>query len=205
MLQLFNSRRKQRSELGEPIIVVSGLPRSGTSMIMKMLVATGYDVVHDSVRKPDIDNPDGYYEDERVRNLADNLDKAWLREARGRAIKVISFLLKNLPDSNTYKIIFVQRHLDEVLASQNKMLEHRGIASDTSNEEMRKLYQQHLEQTYELIEKRRTMSMLKIEYRDMIEGTMAQAQSINEYIGGGLDVARMAAVINKNLYRNRAR
>jgi hypothetical protein len=171
---------------------------------MKMLAAAGYITVNDGIRKPDTDNPRGYYEDERVKDLADNLDKAWLKEARGRVIKIISFLLKELPDSNKYKIIFMQRHLDEILASQNKMLEHRGVPHTTSDEEMRKLYQQHHEQVYKLIEKRPTMSMIKIDHRAIIEVPLVQAQKINAFLGGRLDVDEMAAVVDANLYRNRA-
>lgn len=204
MLQFFKKRRKSCLELGEPIIVVSGLPRSGTSMVMKVLVAAGYDPVQDNIRKADIDNPNGYYEDERVKDLADNLDKAWLKEARGRVIKIISFLLKELPDSNMYKIIFMQRHLNEILASQNKMLEHRGVPNTTSDEEMRNLYQRHLEQVYKLIETRPTMSMIKIDYRAMVESPMIHAQKINAFLGGHFDVTEMAAVVDKNFYRNRA-
>ena len=204
MLQLFKSRRRQRLELGEPIIVVSGLPRSGTSIVMKMLVAAGLNPVQDGIRKADPDNPNGYYEDDRVKDLANNLDKAWLKEARGRVIKIISFLLKELPDSNSYKIIFMQRHLDEILVSQSKMLEHRGVPHTTSDEEMRKLYQHHLEQVYKLIEKRPTMSMIKIDHRAIIDVPAVQAQKINAFLGGRLDVDEMAAVVDTKLYRNRA-
>jgi hypothetical protein len=204
MLQLFKSRRSERVELGEPIVVVSGLPRSGTSIVMKMLAAAGYNLVEDGIRKPDTDNPNGYFEDERVKDLADNVDKAWLKDARGRVIKIISFLLKELPDSHTYKIIFMQRHLDEVLASQNKMLEHRGVPCTTSDEEMRHLYQNHLAEVYKLIEKRPTMSMIKIDHRAMIELPAVEAKKINAYLGGHLDAAKMALVVDRDLYRNRA-
>ena len=203
-MRRFKTRRVQRLELGAPIIVVSGLPRSGTSLAMQMLVAAGYDPVQDRMRQADIDNPNGYYEDERVKGLADNSDKAWLREARGRAIKIISFLLPQLPAANTYQIIFMQRHLDEILASQNKMLAHRGVPDRTSDAAMRRLYEQHLEQVYQLIQSRPTMSMIDIGYHDMVTAPAAQAQKINAFLGGHGDVARMAAVVDKNLYRNRA-
>lgn len=204
MLQLFKKRPTQSLELGEPIIVVSGLPRSGTSIVMKMLVAAGFNPVQDGIRKADADNPNGYYEDERVKYLTDNLDKAWLKEARGRVIKIISFLLNELPDSNRYKIIFMQRHLDEILVSQSKMLEHRGVLHTTSDEEMRNLYQHHLKQVYTLIENRPTMSMIKIDHRAIIEAPAVQAQKINAFLGGRLDVDEMAEVVDTNLYRNRA-
>ncbi len=202
-MRWFKKKSRPRVDLGAPITVVSGLPRSGTSMAMQMLVAAGYEPVQDGMRQADADNPKGYYEDERVKGLADNLNKAWLQEARGRVIKIISFLLKELPNANQYQIIFMQRHLDEVLASQAKMLEHRGKPNTASDEDMRHMYEQHLEQVYQLIEDRPTMSMLAIDYREMVEDPMTQAQKINTFLGGRLDVSKMVAVVDHNLYRNR--
>ena len=107
---------------GQPIVVVSGLPRSGTSMVMKMLEAGGLAVLTDGLRTADEDNPKGYYEVERVKDLAREADKGWLGEARGKAVKVISYLLKSLPPTFNYKVVFIRRDLEEVLASQRKML-----------------------------------------------------------------------------------
>lgn len=117
-----------KADLGEPIVIVSGLPRSGTSMMMKMLEAGGVPIMTDAVRTADIDNPKGYYEYERVKDLEKETDKSYIREGRGKALKVISWLLKDLPDDNRYRIIFMRRDLGEVIASQNKMLKHRGEA-----------------------------------------------------------------------------
>src|SRR4026207_1213461 len=116
----------RRRKYGEPIVIVSGLPRSGTSMMMKMLEAGGLTVMTDAIRQADIDNPRAYCECERVKNLEKETDKSYVREARGKVLKVISFLLKDLPDDNYYRVIFMRRHLDEVIASQNKMLDRRG-------------------------------------------------------------------------------
>ena len=102
----------------ETIYVVSGLPRSGTSMMMRMLEAGGMELVVDNIRTADEDNPKGYYEDERVKDLAEAENTRWLREARGKVIKVVSSLLNYLPKNNNYKVVFMRRHLDEVLASQ---------------------------------------------------------------------------------------
>src|SRR5688572_29274329 len=98
----------RRWRYGQPIVVVSGLPRSGTSMAMKMLEAGGLVVVTDNVRTADDDNPRGYYEDERVKDLARDANRTWLRDARGKAIKIISFLLKDLPPDNNYKVLFME-------------------------------------------------------------------------------------------------
>ena len=129
---------------GEPIVIVSGLPRSGTSMMMKMLDAAGIPIMTDAIRAADIDNPKGYFEYERVKDLEKDPDRSWVRDARGKALKVISWLLKDLPDENAYRIVFMRRDIDEVLASQNKMLEHRGEDDATDDAIMAEAYRNHL-------------------------------------------------------------
>ena len=116
----------RRRRYGEPIVIVSGLPRSGTSMMMKMLEAGGVPIMTDAIRTADVDNPKGYYEYERVKELEKETDKRYVREGRGKALKVISFLLKELPDDNFYRVVFMRRDLGEVISSQNKMLDRRG-------------------------------------------------------------------------------
>src|SRR5436309_9885827 len=101
------------------IIIVSGLPRSGTSLMMQMLDNGGMEVVTDNIRTPDTDNPRGYYEFEQVKKIKH--DTAWLPSTRGRAFKMVSQLLYDLPPSEQYAVIFMERDLDEVLASQEKM------------------------------------------------------------------------------------
>ncbi len=118
----------------QPIMVVSGLPRSGTSMMMKMLTAGGILPLTDKLRVADRDNPEGYYEFERVKQL-DKGDTAWLPEAQGKAVKVISFLLPHLPPQYAYQIVFVRRHMSEILASQRKMLVHRGEDPNNMNDD----------------------------------------------------------------------
>ena len=145
-MKLFGFLGKQKQ--GEPVIVVSGLPRSGTSMLMKMLEAGGVQVFTDGIRQADEDNPRGYFELEKVKNLQKQTDRSWLREARGKAVKVISQLLPELPPENTYKVLFINRNLHEVIASQNKMLLRRGEKVDpASDERMRGLFEKHLEKT----------------------------------------------------------
>ncbi len=116
----------RRLRFGKPIVVVSGLPRSGTSMTMKMLEAGGVPIVTDGKRTADESNPKGYFEFEPVMRLHEDPDKRWLVEARGKAVKIISFLLASLPETHNYKVIFMHRDLYEVMASQSKMLEQRG-------------------------------------------------------------------------------
>jgi hypothetical protein len=189
---------------GKPIVIVSGLPRSGTSLAMKMLDAGGMPQIVDGIRTADKDNPKGYFEDERVKDLHKMTDKTWVRDARGKALKVISFLLKDLPDTNRYKVVFMRRHLDEVLASQNKMIEHRGEKNETPDDQMKKIYEEHLKQVYALLEKQPHFEVLYVDYTGVLEDPRGQAARIRDFLGLPLDVEKMASVADKALYRNRA-
>lgn len=195
----------RRLRYGQPVVVVSGLPRSGTSMAMKMLEAAGLEVVTDNERTADEDNPKGYLEDERVKELAEMEDKSWIRDSRGRAIKVISFLLKDLPRDNNYKVIFMRRDLEEVLASQKKMLERRGEVDETPDERMTDAYRDHLWRVNWLLKHDPAFEAIDVQYREVLEDPEPQARRIAEFLGGGMPVERMTAVVDENLYRNRAR
>jgi hypothetical protein len=197
-------RLYRRLRYGEPVVVVSGLPRSGTSMLMKMLEAGGMGLVMDGVRTADEDNPRGYYEDERVKDLAAQLDNAWIGEARGKAIKVISYLLKALPENHNYRVLFVRRNLQEVLASQAKMLARRGETSETSDEKMVELLESDLWKANYLLKHASRFESLELSYREVLEKPEDQARRINAFLGGRLKVEAMAAVVDPELYRNRA-
>lgn len=194
----------RRLRYGKPIVVVSGLPRSGTSMAMKMLDAGGMPVLTDGVRTADVSNPKGYYEFEAVKELERNGAPAWLAEARGKAVKIISFLLTWLPEEYDYRVVFMRRDLDEAILSQNTMLAHRGEAAGTNDETMRQAYQEHLEQVFRFMAKRRCFSTLVVDYRDVLDQPQTQAARINAFLGNRLDVARMAAVADPALYRSRS-
>jgi sulfotransferase family protein len=194
----------RRLRRGAPIVVVSGLPRSGTSMAMKMLEAGGVPIVTDGIRTADDSNPKGYYEFERVKELDKNGDTAWLGDTRGKAVKIISFLLTYLPDSYDYQVVFMNRDVDEVLASQNKMLVARGEAADTADDaKMRDVYGKHLEKVGRFLRSRSCFRTLQVGYRNVIDNPAAEAGRLNEFLGGRLDVAQMAAVADRELYRNR--
>ena len=194
----------RRIRSGAPVIVVSGLPRSGTSMTMKMLEAGGLQPVTDQVRSADEDNPRGYFEDERVKDLAQMEDRSWLRAARGKVIKVISSLLQHLPDDNSYKVIFMRRNLHEVLASQAKMLDRRGEAPQATDEELIKLFESHLERVEFQLRFRPWFDVLFVDHRSVLQDPAGAARRINEFLGGRLDERRMAEAVDPNLYRNRA-
>jgi len=202
-MKLFGFFGKQKQ--GEPVIVVSGLPRSGTSMLMKMLEAGGVEVFTDGVRQADEDNPRGYFELEKVKNLQKQTDRSWLREARGKAVKVISQLLPELPPENTYKVLFINRNLHEVIASQNKMLLRRGEKVDpASDERMRGLFEKHLEKTKSWLESGKHFEVLELDYSQVIAAPVLQARKIREFLGQSLDVDKMAGAVEASLYRNRA-
>jgi Sulfotransferase family len=196
----------RRRRYGVPVAVVSGLPRSGTSMMMRMLEAGGLTVFTDGERSADIDNPEGYYEFERVKDLEKDSDRSWVRGARGQALKVISFLLRFLPDENAYRIVYMRRHLDEVIKSQDKMLDRLGNAAPagTDVEAMKEAYRNDIVAARLHARKRPNMEWLEIHYKDAIADPPGTARAVNRFLGGGLDEAKMAAAVNEKLYRNRA-
>lgn len=197
------TRYFRRRKYGDPVIVVSGLPRSGTSMMMRMLDAADLGILTDNERSADIDNPKGYYEHERVKDLEKDPDKSWVAAARGKVLKVISHLLKDLPDENFYQIIFMRRDLDEVVASQNKMLERRGEDNPIDDKATKDYYLRHLVQVKFLVRNRPNMEMLEVHYRQALDDPRAFARDVAGFLGGGLDVDAMTAVVDENLYRNR--
>ena len=197
-------RLYRRLRYGAPIVVVSGLPRSGTSMAMKMLDAGGMPTLTDGIRTADESNPKGYYEFERVKELDKNGDVAWLSGARGHAVKIISFLLTFLPETFDYQVIFMDRDIDEVLASQNKMLVARGEAADSSQDpQMRQAYQQHLLKVERFLRNRKCFTTMRLGYKAVIDNPAVEARRLNEFLGGRLNVERMTAVADRELYRNR--
>ncbi len=192
-----------KMKYGSPVILVSGLPRSGTSMAMKMLDAGGLSVIQDGIRVADEDNPKGYFEDERIKDLADMDDKGWLRDLRGRVVKVVSSLLQYLPEDNFYRVVFVRRDLHEVLASQQKMLDRRDEVNETEDEAMLKMYEQHLEKVQFQLRFREYFDVLYLNYRDVLSDPQREAGRLNDFFGGQMDVDAMAAVVDPKLYRNR--
>ena len=204
-LDMPNALRKilHRWQYGREVIIVSGLPRSGTSMMMKMLEAGGLEVMTDNERHADIDNPKGYFEFEAVKNLEIDPDKSWVRKARGKVLKVISHLLRELPADNSYRILFMRRNLDEVIASQNKMLDHRGESNPVEDKKAKELFRKHIINTKVLVRTRPNLEMMEVRYTDVLEQPEVFAQRVNEFLGHVLDSSRMASVVDRQLYRNR--
>lgn len=172
-------------------------------MAMKMLEAGGLSIVTDGLRRGDASTPNGYYEFERVKELDKQSDTAWLADARGKAVKIISFLLTYLPESYDYKVVFMRRDLGEVVSSQNKMLDARGEARGVGDDRTSALYEQHLEQVERFLGQRPCFSTLMVDYAAVLADPRGQAARINAFVGGRLDVDRMVAVAEPALYRNR--
>ena len=199
------ARLWRRYRFGPPIVVVSGLPRSGTSMMMKMLAAGGLAIVTDGKRVADESNPDGYFELETVKDLERNADRRWLREARGRGVKILSPLVASLPGSYNYSVIYMLRRLREVIASQDAMLARAGEPTAvTSVEALVAEYEAHLRKTRALLANRSCFDTLYVDYADAITAPRAVAERVKAFVGG-LDVDRMADAVNAQLYRQRQR
>ncbi len=185
------------------IIVVSGLPRSGTSMMMKMLEAGGLPILTDNLREADANNPKGYYEFERVKELP-NGDHGWIPEAGGKVVKIVTGLIMHLPSDARYKVIFMQRAMKEVLSSQKKMLGRLGREDDrVEDEKMKKIYQEHLKQVNAWLAKQPNIEVLYVNYNTMLGSPLESLQKVSEFLGGGMDVTVMAGVVDKELYRER--
>ena len=185
-----------------PITIVSGLPRSGTSMAMKMLDVGGISPLVDHVRTADSDNPKGYYEFERVKKLRDG-DTAWLPEAEGKAVKVITALLTHLPPDYEYRVLFMRRNIDEVLASQAKMLENREEESKTDDATMKELFRKHLQKVRGWMNSQPNLIYLDINYNTILEDPEPNISQINHFLGGNLNEEKMLSVIEPILYRQR--
>jgi hypothetical protein len=197
-------RAKFAAMTTDAIVVVTGLPRSGTSMLMRMLQAGGLSAMTDGVRTADEDNPHGYFEYERVKALAD--DASWLGEAGGRSVKIITALLEHLPGGHDYKVILVKRDVREVLASQRAMLERRG-KTDTGggDDRMAGLFEKHLSKIQGFVESNPDMSLHVVEHREALEAPLRVASSLNSFLGGKLDEEAMARAVDRALHRNRSR
>lgn len=190
-------------ENDKTIYVVSGLPRSGTSMMMKMLEAGGVTPLVDNIRTADDDNLQGYYEFERVKAMKDG-DVAWISEAQGKVIKVISALLESLPAEYTYKIIFMEREMMEILASQRKMLERRGKPSNPAEDEkFAELYGKHLEKVKSWLATKPNMKVLYVRYNDMVRDPADYAKKVAEFLGAAMNVEAMVNIPQEQFYRQR--
>jgi Sulfotransferase domain len=182
------------------ITIVSGLPRSGTSLMMQMLKFGGMEVVTDEIRTSDTDNPRGYYEYELVKKI--KTDTSWLPATRGKAVKMVSMLLYDLPASEQYRILFMERDLDETLPSQEKMMQRLGRPA-APREQIKKAYLIHLERLNLWLELQNNMRVLQLSYPDLVHNPEGQALRIGEFLDFKLDISEMVKAVDPALYRNR--
>lgn len=191
------------SENDKTIYVVSGLPRSGTSMMMRMLEAGGLNPLTDNIRTADDDNLQGYYEFERVKAMKDG-DTAWVGEAQGKVIKVISALLESLPSDYQYKVIFMEREMMEILASQRKMLERRGKPGNPAEDgKFAELYGKHLEKVKAWLGGQPNMSVLYVRYNEMVADPAGYAEKVASFLSIPMNVKAMGDVPQEQYYRQR--
>jgi hypothetical protein len=201
-MKLF-SRSNQSKLTKQPIIIVSGLPRSGTSMMMKMLAEGGAPVLADEQRRPDDDNPNGYFELEVVRQLKQG-NVHWLQQADGKVVKVISALLEYLPADHDYKVIFMERETGETLASQKKMLDHRGQEPRLTDDEMEQQLRAHLAAVKPWLARQPNMDVLYVNYNAFLTNPEPFCDQLAEFLALPLNQAHMLTVPDRRLYRNRA-
>ena len=197
-LETLNFKLETHNMKGE-IIIVSGLPRSGTSMMMKMLLSGGIEVYHDNLRKPDNNNPEGYFEHIAVKNL--QKDNSFLINADGKAIKIVSHLLYNLPDDYFYKIIYMRRNMTEVLKSQQIML---GKDPSVISASVANAFTKEIEKVDVWANKEPNVDILYINYAEIISNAAKQAEIIQIFLNQKLDIPNMVKAVNPELYRNKA-
>jgi tetratricopeptide (TPR) repeat protein len=193
------------ADLTETIVVVTGLPRSGTSMIMQMLAAGGLPVLSDGRRTADVDNPLGYFEYEPVKHLHESAD--WLTDARGHAVKIVAPLLRYLPHDRDYRMVFIERNVEEVLASQAEMLTRRGEIIDDTPARRSRLKESCVRQVQSLkttLLQRPRMRTLFLNHAEVLRDPNAVADSLNLFLGGKLNATAMAAKVKPLLHRQRA-
>ena len=186
------------------ITIVSGLPRSGTSLMMQMLAAGGMSALSDGERKPDTDNPRGYLEWERVKQLPKQ--PALIAEAEGKVVKVISQLILSLPDGFEYKVVFMQRPLPEVLRSQEEMLKRRGTHEPGGNTAaIEHAFQRHLIEVNKWLAGKAGTSVLRVHYHRVLREPQAMAEGVAAFLGVPLDIQAMVGQVDGSLYRNRVK
>jgi hypothetical protein len=184
------------------ITIVSGLPRSGTSLMMQMLDAGGLPVLSDGERKADTDNPKGYLEWERIKQLPK--DPSLIAEAEGKVVKVISQLILSLPPGHEYRIVFMQRPLPEVLKSQDEMLRRRGSAdSNVDTSVIEEAFQRHLIEVNKWLAGKTNMRVARVHYHRVLREPKAVAEEIAAFLQVPLDIEAMVRQVDGSLYRNR--
>jgi hypothetical protein len=186
----------------DEIIVVSGLPRSGTSMMMSVLTAGGIPALLDGERRPDESNPKGYFEFEKVKQL--ERDRSFLADAKGKVVKIVSPLLKHLPGDYSYRVVFMLRNIQEILASQRQMMLKLGEQVDVvSDQKMEAVYGRHLKDVDSWLAARQNFEVLRINYNQMLQDPAPHIDQIMRFFAGSLNSQAMLSEVDQALYRQR--
>ncbi len=173
--------KPEEEKSGKTFVLVSGLPRSGTSLMMQMLEAGGLAAMTDKLRTPDVDNPRGYYEWEAIKQIAKKPELLDDPAVEGRAIKCISMLLPALPAKHQYKVIFMLRPIAEVVASQRAMtarLGTKGAALDPA--QLERGLRAHREEMRKWAATMPHIEWLEIQYPELVH---APARAIAQLVG----------------------
>jgi hypothetical protein len=184
------------------VTIVSGLPRSGTSLMMQMLAAGGIPVLTDGQRAADPNNPRGYFEFEAVKRT--RTDQSWLTQAGGKVVKVVHMLLPSLPADREYRVIFMQRQLSEIVASQRAMLQQLGRpGAGLPDARLGEIFAQQLTEVFQWLASHPNFRILEVQHRKVIETPLGAAEEVAAFLGDELDVPRMVAAVEPSLYRQR--
>jgi hypothetical protein len=184
------------------VTIVSGLPRSGTSLMMQMIHAAGLPAMTDNIRVADDDNPKGYYEFEPVKKTKE--DPSWLEQAPGKVVKMVYRLLYDLPGDRKYRVIFMRRQINEILASQAKMLERlQKKGGNASDDQLRKLFESELQKAEKWIAEQANFQVLYLWYGELVKDPAPAVEAINKFLGGDLNTEAMLQTVDPSLYRQR--
>lgn len=184
------------------LTIVSGLPRSGTSMMMQMIDRGGIPALTDNIRVADDDNPKGYYEYEPVKRT--KKDPSWVEHARGKVVKMVHLLLLDMPAEHKYRVVFMKRNIREVVASQNIMLERQGKSTgDLSEEKLIEMFEAQMARVEQYMQQQSNFETLYVTYNDALRDPAPSVHAVNTFLGGDLDTDAMMTVVDPTLYRNR--
>jgi hypothetical protein len=184
------------------ITIVSGLPRSGTSLMMQMLAAGGLTPLTDGLRVSDVNNPRGYFEWEKIKQLPN--EPGCIAEAEGKVVKVISALLRNIPSAFEYRVIFMTRALEEIMNSQRQMIRQLDTSDRLVQDRvMMAAFETHLRQVSAWLETHTEIAVCRVEHRAMFEIPHAEAVRIQQFLKLPLDIGEMSRQVDPSLYRQR--
>jgi len=186
----------------DDLVIVTGLPRSGTSMMMRMLEAGGISALTDKLRTADEDNPAGYYEFDPVKGTKN--DSSWISESRGKAVKMVYQLIYDMPTEHSYKLVLMRRRMEEILASQQAMLARNGQDVGEANDAMlAELFHKALAQFEVWADAQPNIQMLSVDYNRIQQEPFEEMQRLGDFLDRHLDLETMAGIVDPGLYRNR--